>query len=148
MSDDIGIRSTYDGLKPAKCWGHHDEKYDACRSQCKVSQFCKPVTKRRIAGTPPSPPPPPPPKAEPMPEPKPLDYFFEILKGKGDVKFNRKMSNDKCDVQELFNDEGSVCVRFRVVKDGSNRVMIQSSKGKEVVTIDSIKAAEKVLATL
>ena len=129
---ELEVKTLFDGIQPASCYKWYDASFSACKTECKISHICKPATARRIKGLipNPTPPPPPPPLPEPVPEPVPMDYLFEMVKGKGELKFNRKMSNDKCDVRELHNEDGKVCIRFRVVKDGSNRVMVESTKGK------------------
>jgi hypothetical protein len=143
------VRSVFEGLKPAKCWGHYDERHSACTKKCKVSQFCKPVTARRKAGQAPTPvAPPQPEKIEPIAEPNPHDYLLDLIRGKAEIKFNRKASNDKLDVHIVVNGSGKPIMKVAITKDGSNRVMVQSGKGKNVFTVDSLEAAEKAFASL
>lgn len=150
MSSDIGIKGTYDGLHPADCYGNYDADYKECRVDCKISHVCKPVTARRKAGTPPvsKPAPPPPPSApEPTPAPAPMDYLRKMLGGKERIKLNRKMSNQKMDVTDVLSASGKLFARVIVPKEGEV-ILVQSATGRQKHNIDSIEAAEKVLATL
>ena len=146
--DGTEIRSVFEGLTPAKCWSHYDEKYKACAEECKVSQFCIPATKRRIASVvPTTPPPPQPEKVEPTPEPQPFDYLLDSLRGKYDVTEKLDLSNDKFDVYDVRKD-GQMFVRAMMSKDGSNRVCFRSRSSSPVFVVDSIETAETVLAKL
>jgi len=143
------VHTLFEGIQPASCYSWYDETFKACKSECKVSQFCKPATARRIKGVVPNPtpPPPPPPLPEPVPEPAPLDYLLDSLRGKYDVTEKLDLSNDKFDVYDVKKD-GQMFVRAMMSKDGSNRVCFRSRSSSPVFVVDSIETAETVLAKL
>jgi hypothetical protein len=86
------------------------------------------------------------PKApEPIPEPKPFDYLLDGLRGKYDV--DKTCTKGDVDIFDVKKDK-AIVARVYLWNDGSHRAGIQTKSGKKSVVIDSIKAAETVIADI
>ena len=143
------VHTIFEGIQPASCYGWFDDSFKACTTECKVSKFCQPATVRRQKGVVPNPVPPPPPAPlpEPLPEPAPLDYLLDGLRGKSTVERDNSKSNANVDIYRVTRDSALVAI-LGCTRDGSNRVKVQTKAGANVVTINTIEAAESLIKQL
>lgn len=139
------IRSVFEGLKPASCYGYYDVKANACSKICKISHICKEATARKKSdNVPPPTPPPQPEKIEPITEPNPVDYFLDLFRGKTKVKQHPKSAN----IFAVLDKKGRPIMKIATAKNGDGKVMVQSTKGSTVFDLDSLEAAEKAFDSL
>lgn len=131
-------------MEIAPCFRNYDENFAECRVHCGINNLCKVATKNKQNKFVP-------PKREfkpkyesvsSLPEPSPFLYFKQMLKGKGNLKENIEISNDRVKVFDLYIDENPFA-RI-MIAESDNKVLIQQEE-KKVFDLNSISDAENIL---